>query len=147
MKRMSLENFFPASRTTSIRKEICSIRQHNRETLYEYWKWFNKLLILMDISMIDVASGRVLMNKTQLVIGQHHTNPLTTIWGACAYAKHSVDASPTLQETDPNSAKGNTRIKDTHQSSPSIRHLHVDNSPRSLCNKFLGGFGQEDDHE
>ncbi|RDX87920.1 hypothetical protein CR513_30552, partial [Mucuna pruriens] len=35
MKRMFLEKFFPASRTATIRKEICGIRQHSRETLYD----------------------------------------------------------------------------------------------------------------
>ncbi|RDY00446.1 hypothetical protein CR513_16374, partial [Mucuna pruriens] len=43
MKRMFLEKFFPASRTTTIRKEICGIRQHSGETLHEYWERFNKL--------------------------------------------------------------------------------------------------------
>ncbi|RDX80977.1 hypothetical protein CR513_38401, partial [Mucuna pruriens] len=77
--------FFPASRTTSIRKEICGIRQHTGETLHEYWERFNKLcatcphhqiseqlliqyfyegLSMMDRSMIDAASGGALMDKT-----------------------------------------------------------------------------------
>ncbi|RDX87322.1 hypothetical protein CR513_31216, partial [Mucuna pruriens] len=43
MKHTFLEKFFPASRTASIRKEICGIRQHTGETLYEYWERFNKL--------------------------------------------------------------------------------------------------------
>ncbi|RDX80474.1 hypothetical protein CR513_38970, partial [Mucuna pruriens] len=43
MKRTFLEKFFPASRTTSIRKDICGIRQHTGETLHEYWERFNKL--------------------------------------------------------------------------------------------------------
>ncbi|RDX94759.1 hypothetical protein CR513_22832, partial [Mucuna pruriens] len=43
MKRMFLEKFFLASRTVTIRKEICGIRQHPRETLHEYWERFNKL--------------------------------------------------------------------------------------------------------
>ncbi|RDX83926.1 hypothetical protein CR513_35102, partial [Mucuna pruriens] len=43
MKRMFLEKFFPASRTATIRKEICGIRQHSGETLHEYWERFNKL--------------------------------------------------------------------------------------------------------
>ncbi|RDX96286.1 hypothetical protein CR513_21071, partial [Mucuna pruriens] len=37
MKCMFLEKFFPASRTVTIRKEICGIRQHTGETLHEYW--------------------------------------------------------------------------------------------------------------
>ncbi|RDY04772.1 hypothetical protein CR513_11470, partial [Mucuna pruriens] len=36
MKRTFLEKFFLASRTTTIRKEICGIRQHTGETLHEY---------------------------------------------------------------------------------------------------------------
>ncbi|RDY05733.1 hypothetical protein CR513_10403, partial [Mucuna pruriens] len=44
MKHTFLEKFFPASRTTTIRKEICGIRQHTGETLHEYWE-----------SMIDAA--------------------------------------------------------------------------------------------
>ncbi|RDX67964.1 hypothetical protein CR513_53104, partial [Mucuna pruriens] len=33
---MFLEKFFPVSRTTTIRKEICRIRQHSGKTLHEY---------------------------------------------------------------------------------------------------------------
>ncbi|RDX67516.1 hypothetical protein CR513_53597, partial [Mucuna pruriens] len=36
MKRMFLEKFFPASRTATINKEICGIRQHSGETVHEY---------------------------------------------------------------------------------------------------------------
>ncbi|RDX85519.1 hypothetical protein CR513_33289, partial [Mucuna pruriens] len=43
LKRMFLEKFFLMSRTTTITKEICGIRQHSGETLHEYWKRFNKL--------------------------------------------------------------------------------------------------------
>ncbi|RDX67480.1 hypothetical protein CR513_53638, partial [Mucuna pruriens] len=43
MKRIFLEKFFPTSKTTSIRNEICGIRQHSSETLYEYQERFNKL--------------------------------------------------------------------------------------------------------
>ncbi|RDX96928.1 hypothetical protein CR513_20356, partial [Mucuna pruriens] len=85
MKRTFLEKFFPTSKTASIRKEICGIRQHTGETLHEYWERFNKLcatcpyhqiseqlliryfyegLSMMDKSMIDAASGGALMDKT-----------------------------------------------------------------------------------
>ncbi|RDY09840.1 hypothetical protein CR513_05729, partial [Mucuna pruriens] len=85
MKCIFLEKFFPTSKTTTIRKEICGIRQHSGETLHEYWKRFNKLcatcpyhqiseqlliqyfyegLTMMDQSMIDAASGGALMDKT-----------------------------------------------------------------------------------
>ncbi|RDY05552.1 hypothetical protein CR513_10598, partial [Mucuna pruriens] len=85
MKRTFLEKFFPASRTTTIRKEICGIQQHTRKTMYEYWERFDKLcatsphhqiseqlliqyfyegLSTMDRSMIDAASGGSLLDKT-----------------------------------------------------------------------------------
>ncbi|RDX62073.1 hypothetical protein CR513_59630, partial [Mucuna pruriens] len=85
MKLIFLEKFFPTSRTATIRKEICGIRQHSGETLHEYWERFNKLcatclhhqtseqlliqysyesLTMMDRSMNDAASGGGLMDKT-----------------------------------------------------------------------------------
>ncbi|XP_074559897.1 uncharacterized protein LOC141815936 [Curcuma longa] len=85
MKRAFLEKFFPASRTTAIRKSICGIQQISGETLYEYWERFKKLcsscphhqiseqlliqyfyegLLPMDRSMVDAASGGALVNKT-----------------------------------------------------------------------------------
>ncbi|RDX98468.1 hypothetical protein CR513_18600, partial [Mucuna pruriens] len=85
MKCTFLEKFFPASRTTTIKKEIYGIRQHPRETLHEHWEKFNKccaicphhkisekLLIqyfyeglsMMDQSMIDASSVGALMDKT-----------------------------------------------------------------------------------
>ncbi|RDX84716.1 hypothetical protein CR513_34189, partial [Mucuna pruriens] len=90
-KHVFLEKFFLASRTASIWKEICGIRQHPGETLYEYWERFNKLyatcphykiseqlliqyfyegLSMMDRSMIDAASGGELMDKT-LIVARH----------------------------------------------------------------------------
>ncbi|XP_020232907.1 uncharacterized protein LOC109813181 [Cajanus cajan] len=85
LKRMFLEKFFPASRTTAIRKDISGIRQLGGETLYEYWERFKKLcascphhqvseqLLLqyfykglnnMERSMIDAASGGALGDMT-----------------------------------------------------------------------------------
>ncbi|RDX69571.1 hypothetical protein CR513_51304, partial [Mucuna pruriens] len=72
-------------KSTTIKKEICGIRQHTGETLHEYWERFNKLcttcphyqiselllmqyfyegLAMMDMSMIDATSGGALMDKT-----------------------------------------------------------------------------------
>ncbi|KAH9669749.1 DUF4220 domain-containing protein [Citrus sinensis] len=48
LKKQFLEKYFPASRAANIKKDICGIRQLPRETL----------------SMIDAASGGVLVNKT-----------------------------------------------------------------------------------
>ncbi|RDX93591.1 hypothetical protein CR513_24123, partial [Mucuna pruriens] len=84
MKHMFLEKLFLASKTATIREEICEIRQHSGETLHEYWERFNKLcttclhhqiseqlliqyfyeaLTMMDRSMIDDASRVALMDK------------------------------------------------------------------------------------
>ncbi|RDY04911.1 hypothetical protein CR513_11306, partial [Mucuna pruriens] len=80
MKKMFLEKFFPASRTTSIKKEICGIKQHSGETLYEFNKlcatcpyhqvseqlliqYFYEALMLIDRSMIDVSSGGAFMDN------------------------------------------------------------------------------------
>ncbi|RDX82170.1 hypothetical protein CR513_37072, partial [Mucuna pruriens] len=88
IKRMFLEKFFTTSRIVAIRKEIYGIRQHTGETLHEYWERFNKLcatcphhqiseqfliqyfyegLIMMDKSMINVARGRALIDKTPAI--------------------------------------------------------------------------------
>ncbi|XP_020209423.1 uncharacterized protein LOC109794384 [Cajanus cajan] len=85
LKRMFLEKFFPASRTTAIRKDISGIRQLGGESLYEYWERFKKLcascphhqiseqLLLqyfyeglnsMERSMIDASSGGALGDMT-----------------------------------------------------------------------------------
>ncbi|RDX96576.1 hypothetical protein CR513_20751, partial [Mucuna pruriens] len=88
MKCIFLEKFFPASRTVTIRKEIFGIRQHTGETLHEYWERFNRLcatcphhqiseqlliqyfyegLMMINYSMIDVASGGALMDKMSAI--------------------------------------------------------------------------------
>nr|KYP43147.1 hypothetical protein KK1_035436 [Cajanus cajan] len=43
LKRMFLKKFFPASKTTAIRKDISGIRQLGGESLYKYWERFKKL--------------------------------------------------------------------------------------------------------
>ena len=69
----------------NIRKEICGVRHHNRESLHEYWERFKKLcancphyqiseqlliqyfyegLLPINRSMIDAASGGALVDKT-----------------------------------------------------------------------------------
>ncbi|RDX98839.1 hypothetical protein CR513_18189, partial [Mucuna pruriens] len=99
MKRTFLEKFFPASRTATIRKEICGIKHHVGETLHEYWERFNKLcatcphhriseqiliqyfyegLSMMDKSMIDAASGGALMDKTP-TFGIRGPNPFRMV--------------------------------------------------------------------
>ncbi|XP_028098230.1 uncharacterized protein LOC114297954 [Camellia sinensis] len=89
MKRLFLEKYFPASRAANIQKEIYGVRQHNRESLHEYWERFKKLcascphhqiseqlliqyfyegLLPTDRSMIDAASGGALVDKTLEVV-------------------------------------------------------------------------------
>ncbi|XP_071917965.1 uncharacterized protein [Coffea arabica] len=85
LKKKFLDKYFPASRAASLRKEICGIKQHPGESLYEYWERFKKLctkcpqhqiseqlliqyfyegLLFRDRSIIDAASGGALVNKT-----------------------------------------------------------------------------------
>lgn len=85
MKRQFLNKFFPVSRATNIRKDVCGIRLLNGEILYEYWERFKQLcascpqhqipdqllikyfyegLSIMDRNMIDATSGGALVNKT-----------------------------------------------------------------------------------
>ncbi|KAF1888185.1 hypothetical protein Lal_00008098 [Lupinus albus] len=85
LKRSFLGKFFPASRTTTIRKDISGIRQQHGESLYEYLERFKRLcaccphheiseqLLLqyfyeglnnMDRSIIDAASGGALGDIT-----------------------------------------------------------------------------------
>ncbi|RDY01190.1 hypothetical protein CR513_15517, partial [Mucuna pruriens] len=72
MKRTFLEQFFPTSKTASIRKEICGIRFNNLCATCPHHQLNEQLLIqysyeglsMMDKSMIDVASGGALMDKT-----------------------------------------------------------------------------------
>ncbi|XP_059429173.1 uncharacterized protein LOC132162985 [Corylus avellana] len=85
IKRLFLEKYFPASRASNIRKEICGVRQHNGESLHEYWERFKKScascphhqiseqlliqyfyegLLPTDRSMIDATSGGALVDKT-----------------------------------------------------------------------------------
>ena len=85
MKRLFLEKYFPASRAANIRKEIYGVKQHNGESLHEYWERFKKLcascphhqiseqlliqyfyegLLPTDRGMIDAASGGALVDKT-----------------------------------------------------------------------------------
>nr|XP_027060870.1 uncharacterized protein LOC113687466 [Coffea arabica] len=85
LKKKFLDKYFPASRAASLRKEICGIKQHPGKSLYEYWVRFKKLcnkcpqhqiseqlliqyfyegLLFRDRSIIDIASGGALVNKT-----------------------------------------------------------------------------------
>ena len=85
MKRLFLEKYFPASRAANIRKGIYGVRQHNGESLHEYWECFKKLcasyphqqiseqlliqyfyegLLPTGRSMIDATSGGALVDKT-----------------------------------------------------------------------------------
>ncbi|RDX71861.1 hypothetical protein CR513_48730, partial [Mucuna pruriens] len=93
MKQMFLEKFLSASRTTTIQKEICGIRQHSEETLHEYWERFNKLcptsphhqinkqlliqyfykgLMMMNQNMIDAASDSNSSETPDLEYGEQH---------------------------------------------------------------------------
>jgi len=85
LKKLFLEKYLPASRASSIRKEICGIKQRDTESLAEYWERFKQLvfscpqhqiteqllvqyfykgLFPMDRNILDAASGGALVDKT-----------------------------------------------------------------------------------
>ena len=85
MAKKFLRRYFPASRASTLRKEICSIQQFQGETLYEYWERFNQLIFkcpnhlipkhlliqyfydglsFLDRRFVDAASGGALEDKT-----------------------------------------------------------------------------------
>ncbi|CAH9079810.1 unnamed protein product [Cuscuta epithymum] len=85
MKKCFLERYYPASISSSLKKQISNINQKDDETLYEYWERFKKLcascpyhgyteqdLILYfydglvddDRRMVNAACGGGIVNKT-----------------------------------------------------------------------------------
>jgi len=91
LEKMFLKKFFLTSKVTSIRKEICGIRQHDRESLYEYWErfkrpctscpyhhiheqvliqYFYEGMMVIDRQMIKDASGGALVDKTPVAASQ-----------------------------------------------------------------------------
>ncbi|RDY00303.1 hypothetical protein CR513_16537, partial [Mucuna pruriens] len=84
MKRSFLEKFFSASRTMTIKKEICGIQQHSGEMFNKLCatclhhqiseqlllQYFYEGLLMMDQNMVNAASGGALMDKT-LVAARH----------------------------------------------------------------------------
>ncbi|RDX90122.1 hypothetical protein CR513_28049, partial [Mucuna pruriens] len=111
MKRMFLEKFFLASRTSSVRKEICGIRQHTSEMLYEYWergsttfKVVNEVVVV-DNQRLENKITKLTSFVRQLAIGQCHKSPPARVCGICAFEEHPIDTCPTFQEIELNSAK------------------------------------------
>ena len=79
------DKFFPASRAATLRREICSIRQKDIETLHEYWERYKRLcsrcpqhglsdqtiiqyfiegMLPMERSTLNAASGGDIFSKT-----------------------------------------------------------------------------------
>ncbi|KAL0435137.1 UNVERIFIED_CONTAM: hypothetical protein Sradi_0221600 [Sesamum radiatum] len=87
LKKQFLENYFPISRTTTIRKEISGIRQFFGENFHEYWgrfkhfvencphhqisdhfliRYFHEGLSETNRSLVDATSGGALYEKTPM---------------------------------------------------------------------------------
>ncbi|XP_021629666.1 uncharacterized protein LOC110627626 [Manihot esculenta] len=85
MVKLFLDQFFPASRASAIRREISGIKQKETETLHDYWERFKRLcassprheisdkqlmlhfyegLTTMERRMIDAASGGAIRKRT-----------------------------------------------------------------------------------
>nr|XP_028949286.1 uncharacterized protein LOC108175062 [Malus domestica] len=87
VKQAFLEQYFPATKAASIRKDICAIRQQHGEPFGDYYEWFTHLvascpnhqisehlliqyfyegLYDTDRVMLDAASGGAFMDKTPI---------------------------------------------------------------------------------
>ena len=55
MRKLFLEKYFPASRATNIRKEICGVRQHNGESLHEYWELTHTIIKLVNNYLSSIS--------------------------------------------------------------------------------------------
>ena len=87
MARAFLDKFYPATRASSLRNEICGIKQRQEESFHDYWERFNNLciscpqhqipetlliqhfyegLLPMERRLVDASSGGDIFNKTAL---------------------------------------------------------------------------------
>ncbi|KAI3515815.1 hypothetical protein L1887_14720 [Cichorium endivia] len=85
MARAFLDKFYPATRASALRNDICGIRQGQNETLHDYWERFNSLcascpqhqipeqlliqhfyegLLPMERRLVDASSGGDIFSKT-----------------------------------------------------------------------------------
>ena len=55
MKKLFLEKYFPTSRAANIRKEICGVRQHNGESLHEYWELTHTIIKLVNNYLSSIS--------------------------------------------------------------------------------------------
>ncbi|XP_057444282.1 uncharacterized protein LOC130736467 [Lotus japonicus] len=131
LKRKFLEKFFPASRTTSIRKDISGIRQLHGETLHEYWERFKTLcvscphhqiseqllvqyfyegLLNMERHLIDAACGGALNDMTPTEARQLFEKMAAN---SQQFQTRSNDAVKTVNEigTDPRMDKLEKRVE------------------------------------
>ncbi|RDX79244.1 hypothetical protein CR513_40349, partial [Mucuna pruriens] len=145
MKCMFLEKFFPASKIATIRKEICGIRQHSGETLHKYWERFNKLCAtcphhqiseqMMDQSMIDVASGGALMDKTLAVVRHmisnmaSNTQQFETRGATTSQMVNEIDIGKLIDRANITGKVACYWETSTKCSSKSLWHLHFRGAP------------------
>ncbi|RDY11563.1 hypothetical protein CR513_03754, partial [Mucuna pruriens] len=96
MKHMFLEKFFSASKTATIRKEICGIRfnkvcatcLHHQISEQPLIQYFYEGLTMMDRSMIDAASRGALVDKMpatarHLISNMENNTQQFGVKGAC----------------------------------------------------------------
>ncbi|KAL0404700.1 UNVERIFIED_CONTAM: hypothetical protein Sradi_2110800 [Sesamum radiatum] len=122
LKKQFLENYFPASRTTTIRKEISGIRQFFGENFHEYWgrfkylvescphhqipdhlliQYFYEGLSETNRSLVDAASGGALYDKTPT-----EARKLITIMAANNQQFGNRSDNPPRKEDFPDHHKG-----------------------------------------
>ncbi|WVZ21467.1 hypothetical protein V8G54_008789 [Vigna mungo] len=109
-----LNRFFPASRVSYFRRQICTIEQGQNESLSDFWDRFNKLclmcpnhqlqdsllltyfyegLLQRERMLVDVAAGGSLMNKTPVEARQLLSNMAECSYQGSIYNKVAVTVS------------------------------------------------------
>ncbi|KAK4388076.1 hypothetical protein Sango_2414200 [Sesamum angolense] len=101
LKRQFLKKYFPASRATTIHKEISGIRQFAGESLFEYWQFGTRYddpprkSNEVSIAAFDDRLNELISLVKKLAVERtQHVKPC----GICTSPEHVTDMCPTLQE-------------------------------------------------
>ncbi|RDY02126.1 hypothetical protein CR513_14458, partial [Mucuna pruriens] len=92
-KHMFLEKFFPASRATTIRKQIYEIRGVGQPRMV------NEIGVVNN-QRLENQLTKLTMLIRHLVVGQHQPSIASRVCGICTSMEHPTNMCPTLQEIE-----------------------------------------------
>ncbi|RDX81564.1 hypothetical protein CR513_37737, partial [Mucuna pruriens] len=114
-------DFFPASKTVTIRKEICGISLESEEPSQP--RMVNEIGVVDNLRLKNQLIELIALVR-QLAVGQHQPNIAAKFCGICTFVEHPTDMCPTLQETESDQPENVEAIcgyqygKQTYQSQP-----------------------------